>query len=228
MDQVAFIDTETCGLDPVRNPVWEVAVIVDDVEHVWQQKLPLVTRSGYDRDAWWQPDTTPADSDPDHPLGLPRLDTPPSVLTSYTWVSTWVTENTGITERYVHDDALHPGDSIHRFADLVRGRHLVGAVPSFDAERLGALARRHIDPIDLPWHYHLIDVETLAVGFLCGLGALHTDYRRPSWWKLRELPWHSDDLSRGVGVQPPAPDERHTALADARWAKRLYEAVLGA
>ena len=226
MDQVAFIDTETCGLDPVRNPVWEVAVIVDDVEHVWQQKLPLTTKAGVlDPSQWWQPAAQPSTASD---LGLPCHDTRPPLATRYTWVSTWVTENTGITERYVHDDALHPGDSIYRFADLVRGRHLVGAVPSFDAERLGVLARRHIDPIDLPWHYHLIDVETLAVGFLCGLGALLTDYRRPSWWKLRELPWHSDELSRGVGVQPPAPDERHTALADARWAKRLYEAVLGA
>src|SRR3954453_3769128 len=38
--KVAFIDTETTGLDPEWHHVWEVAVIVDDVEHVWQQRIP--------------------------------------------------------------------------------------------------------------------------------------------------------------------------------------------
>lgn len=42
---VAFVDTETTGLDPERNPIWEIAVIIPDGpdhgEHVWQQRLPL-------------------------------------------------------------------------------------------------------------------------------------------------------------------------------------------
>ena len=42
---VAFVDTETTGLDPERNPIWEIAVIIGDGpdagEHVWQQQLPL-------------------------------------------------------------------------------------------------------------------------------------------------------------------------------------------
>ena len=38
--QVAFIDTETGGLDPEDHPVWEIAVIVDGEEYVWQQKIP--------------------------------------------------------------------------------------------------------------------------------------------------------------------------------------------
>lgn len=59
------------------------------------------------------------------------------------------------------------------------------------------------------WHYHLIDVETLIAGKL-GI--------RP--------PWKSDELSKAIGVEPPNDDERHTAIGDARWVKRMYEAVM--
>ena len=38
----------------------------------------------------------------------------------------------------------------------------------------------------------------------------------------------SDDLSRACGVEPPAPEERHTALGDARWVKRWYDHITGA
>ena len=52
-------------------------------------------------------------------------------------------------------------------------------------------------------------------------------------WDLRRMseratpPWDSDALSRAVGVNPDDFD-RHTALGDARWAKAMYEAVMGA
>jgi hypothetical protein len=42
------------------------------------------------------------------------------------------------------------------------------------------------------------------------------------------LPWDSDALSRLCGVDPPGEVERHTALGDARWAMRLYDAIVGA
>jgi hypothetical protein len=93
------------------------------------------------------------------------------------------------------------------------GRHLVGAVPSFDDLMLRVFLRRNGQAPT--WHYHLIDVETLAVGALAERRQAVT------------LPWRSDDVSRALGVEPPADDERHTALGDARWARRLYEAVCG-
>lgn len=40
-------------------------------------------------------------------------------------------------------------------------------------------------------------------------------------------PWRSDDLSRACGVEPPTPEERHTALGDARWVKRWYDHIMG-
>lgn len=40
-------------------------------------------------------------------------------------------------------------------------------------------------------------------------------------------PWPSDELSRLCGVEPSGEHERHTALGDARWAMRRYDAIIG-
>jgi hypothetical protein len=99
---------------------------------------------------------------------------------------------------------------------LTRGRHLVGAVVSFDEERLRKLLRANGACPE--WHYHLIDVEALAVGWIAGADQ---EAARLA------LPWKSDDLSRAIGVEPPSDEERHTALGDARWAKAIYEKIVG-
>lgn len=95
-----------------------------------------------------------------------------------------------------------------QFVDLTRGKHLVGAVISFDAERLWRLLRSN-DQCPM-WHYHLVDVEALIAGKLG-----------------QPPPWSSEDLSRAVGVDP-SDFNRHTALGDALWVKAQYEAVMGA
>ena len=115
-----------------------------------------------------------------------------------------------------HDARFDPATAVTRqqaaalVLDMTRERaHIVGAVPNFDTERLARLIAD--EGLGRPsWHYHLIDVETLAVGYLGGY----------------DLPWDSDELSRAVGVEPPTKD-RHTALGDARWVRDLYDAVCG-
>jgi hypothetical protein len=98
---------------------------------------------------------------------------------------------------------------------LTRGAHLVGAVPGFDAEVLAARMRAH--GICPAWHYHLQDFETLIAGYLRGAGQ-----------PVPPLPWRSDELSRLAGAEPPGDGDRHTALGDARWASRAWDAVMGA
>lgn len=98
------------------------------------------------------------------------------------------------------------------FAELTRGHHLAGAVVSFDEERLRKLLRANGACPE--WHYHLIDVEALAVGH----AAAHS-------YEI-DLPWDSANLSMMVGVNPDRFD-RHTALGDARWAKAIYDKVMG-
>lgn len=92
------------------------------------------------------------------------------------------------------------------FGRLTYGRHLVGAVVSFDAAFLTKLLRA--EGVLPAWHYHLVDVEALVAG-MYGIVP----------------PWDSESLSRLVGVDPSA-FERHTALGDARWAQAMYDAVM--
>lgn len=104
--------------------------------------------------------------------------------------------------------AIKPGPAwCHHFRELTAGCHLAGAVVSFDEERLRRLLHSH--GVLHRWHYHLVDVEGLAAGKLAV-----------------PPPWDSEELSRGVGVEPGKFD-RHTALGDARWARAIYDAVMG-
>jgi hypothetical protein len=97
--------------------------------------------------------------------------------------------------------------------------HVVGAVPNFDTERVARMMRAEWPrwPNHQPWHYHLIDVETLAVGALVA--------RRLQGHVDLSLPWDSDELSTAVGVVPTQ-FERHTAMGDVRWAMAIYDAVM--
>lgn len=102
---------------------------------------------------------------------------------------------------------------------------IVGAVPNFDTEMLAALLREH--HLVPAWHYQPVDVETLAVGYLNGI--VEEVGRLPSGVELDDLapPWDTDKISRALGVEPTPDEERHTALGDARWAMRVYDAVMG-
>jgi DNA polymerase III epsilon subunit-like protein len=162
--RLAFIDCETTGLDPERHEPYEVAIIVDKVEHHWWLPVELAV------------------ADP----GALRISR--------------YYERTPDTASLPHEAAL-------QIARVTAGAHLVAAVPSFDAAFIGAFLRQCGCPP--AWHYHLVDVEALVAGRL----------RIPP-------PWKSDDLSRQIGIEPPGEDDRHSALADARWAKQLYERVM--
>lgn len=174
---VCFLDTETLGLDPDVNPVWEVGLILPDgTEREWHIKV------------------TDRDISLAHPKAL---------------------EISGFEERYGKTRAVDTPEHFCRdLDDLIPERcHLAGAVISFDEERLRRLLWKH--GYSPRWHYHLIDVETLAEGYLAGV----------EFGESIELPWNSETLSRAVNVNPDDFD-RHTALGDARWAKAIYEAVM--
>jgi hypothetical protein len=127
--------------------------------------------------------------------------------------------------RYRFDVAVPPwvlvDDLLELFAppaDYRQRAHVAGMVPSFDTERIGLLFRRYARE-EGPWHHHLIDVETLAVGRLQGQDA-------SGWMPPVHPPWDSENVSRSVGVDP-ARFERHTAMGDVRWAMAIYDAVMG-
>lgn len=199
---LCFIDTETTGVHPGRE-VWEIAMIRRD------DGRP-------DREVCFFVDVDLSGADP---FGL-------NVGRFYERHPTgrWIAGLGGPIdmphggERGDHLDTYNAALTIAKYT---HGAHLVGAVPNFDAETLAPLLRgEHLIP---SWHYHLIDVEPLAVGWLHGHAAAMgtpADVVTAS-----NLPWKSDELTRACGVEPATEDERHTALGDARWAMRLYDAV---
>ena len=81
------------------------------------------------------------------------------------------------------------------------------------------------------WHYHLIDTEALAVGYLHGINSHgHSSVTCAENCiddnMLPGLPWKSDDLSAALGITV-SEEDRHTALGDAKWARAIYDAVTG-
>lgn len=93
---------------------------------------------------------------------------------------------------------------VHR---MLRGSVLVGSNTAFDASFLRRLIK------DDPWHYRVINALELAAGSLLARG------------EDVPMPWSSADISRRVGVEPPDSATAHTALADARWARDVFDRV---
>lgn len=109
---------------------------------------------------------------------------------------------------------------------LFSGRpHVVGAVPNFDTERIALLRRRNDFPGREPWHYHLIDIENLAVGYLRAKRrfAAHIPGQIE---EATRLPWDSNKLSAAVGVDPEQ-FVRHTAMGDVLWARAIWDKIMG-
>lgn len=198
MTKLCFIDTETTGLNAVIHEVWEVGMIIQNSDEVELTEY-----------VWQLPvDLTMADPialnigrfhDRRWPTLVPQgLDQP-------------------VGHEVTHGDQLGDPTARHqvppawmpywaeRFVKLTRGAHLIGNVTSFDEERLRRLLMKH-GQVPM-WHYHIICAENLIAGRLA-----------------LPPPWKSKELSEAVGV--PVPQDQHSALADARWAKDMYWAVM--
>ncbi|NUS56223.1 MAG: hypothetical protein HOV66_15395 [Streptomycetaceae bacterium] len=186
MTAIVFLDTETTGLD-LTDDIWEIAAIRREPDGS-ERELHLFL-----------------EHDPFKCARLPesfRLDHErrfPPMGHNGKWSA----------------DVVAQYKAASLVSDFLDGRpHVVGAVPNFDTERIARLCARNLEDWRAPWHYHLIDVENLAVGYLAAKGV------------EIDLPWNSDTLSGALGITAPE-DERHTAMGDVRWAMRIYDAVMG-
>ena len=197
MTALVFLDTETTGLS-LDDDIWEFAAIRREPDGT-ESELHLFLEHSPTKCA-----RLPESFRLDHERRFPAM---------------------------THDGKWHPDVSKrHNAAELIdeflQGRpHIVGAVPNFDTERIARLCSEWFEEWSAPWHYHLIDVENLAVGYLAGLRAAGAGENGHDA-DLPSLPWKSDDLSLAVGIEPPTA-ERHTAMGDARWAMRLYDRITG-
>lgn len=199
---IAFIDTETLGLDPDLHAVWELALVLYDEE-----------RREITAELTWQILLTDEQIAAGDPEGM---------------------EIGGFNTRYDTSWAKPPAIVLGEFVRMLpKGTHLAGNVVSFDEERLRRLCQRH--GIEWPWHYHLIDVENMVIGWLHGRRYAIIDHlssdeqvrldRRTE--VATSLPWKSDALTEALGLPPVPGIDRHTAMGDALWALAMWEAVTG-
>lgn len=112
-----------------------------------------------------------------------------------------------------HGNTLTLGELTKQIHELLEDAVLIGSnVGAFDA----AFLRRMLG--GSPWHYRPVCVATLAAGFLYSV--------EPGGMPGYGHAFSTSHVSRHMGVRQPAPDERHTALPDARWAFDLYNQVV--
>lgn len=209
MTHLAFIDTETIGLDMAQHPIWELALIIEghpdawrNGEYVWEFPVdlskadPMALKIGrfYERSQVWA-----------------RAG---DVGTRHVIEKSAVQYSNDPNKRQLHNlsELRHTPDVLHAVVDLLNGAHLVGAVPDFDAYRLRLLLKEW--GFIPSWHYHLVDVEAMMVGYLSRM------------CRRVDLPWNSKELTADIGVTLPSTEEEHTALGDARWARRVYHHIV--
>jgi hypothetical protein len=210
MTKLCFIDTETTSLRHDRR-VWEVAVITrepGEPDQEWQAFVSICDLDLGNADLFslkigrFHERHPEAGNDPDEARGTIRQQ---------------------VRQELYREDVV-----LWQVERLTRGAHLVGAVPNFDAEVLAN--RMRANDICPSWNYHLVDVEPLAAGWLHRHAAVleNREATVDEAARLRQLatpPWKSDNLTAALGVEV-SEEDRHTALGDARWAMRVWDAVV--
>lgn len=219
---IVFLDTETTGLHPTRE-AWEVGMIKQD-RGVQERVSFFVDYSDLDM----------ATADP-FALNIGKFwERHPDITGENTRdfiLQPYEESREAITSQDYDDLAklpvlLRAVDAAILVADFTRGAHIVGAVPSFDTETLDPLLRKHNQ---LPgWHYHLTDVETLAIGYLNAmLAQIPGDFLgwdRAVIHSALQPPWSSRELGKILGVEQEE-STLHTALGDAQWACDMYTRI---
>lgn len=201
---LAFVDCETTHLDPRYGDAWEIAVIrrrTDgvDVEYVWQVRPNL-------------------DSADPEALNIGRFQERFAVPDGWDAIEFFPAGGPPFR-------SLIP-EMLFDLQEALSGAVVIGSNPGFDITFLTKLLQAH--GRKLPWHYRPVDIATLAAGYRFGQaasGAYGGDFAFQADYP--QMPFKSYELSRAVGVEPPAKEVAHTALGDACWARDVYDAVNG-
>jgi hypothetical protein len=192
---LCFVDTETTGLHPDLLRPWDIAVIRYGVDGHRTQWQTFISL----------PDLDLHHADP-FSLRVGRFHERHPQANGAVPADSYPDPDVKWPENLATADAA--AVTVER---MTRGAVVIGAVVSFDTGTLASMLRR--EGFCPSWHYRPVCVETMAAGRLEALG------------EAVEEPWSSEDLSRRCGVEPPAGEERHTALGDATWAEWWYWAL---
>ena len=182
MARLIFLDTETTSLDRRTREIWDLAYIIRDDDHNDVEKQ------------WFLP------------VSLREADPISLKIGNYYQRHPSPMHSRG-DARSISNSLVDPHGLWREVASDLRDAIIVGAVPSFDEETIADTlhGRNGLQPT---WHYHLVDIETLAAGAL-GM----------------EPPWDFDEVLARYGLAQH--DDRHTALGDARLVRDLYDAWKG-
>ena len=249
MTALAFIDTETTGLDPELHQIWEVGLIMRGA--AFPAMLESIPEEGT-HDYWyrWFLPVDLSRADPKalevsgfhdrHPTGdnAPKhtRDYSKPVMTSHPSQVACSCGGRHFDDWQLWDTPSGKVEEPHVFAEtlelLTVGAHLVGAVVSFDEKRLEKLLRAN--GVMPAWHYHIVDVEALAAGWLmqwsrgpCGPPGTERSAENLAVARaIAEPPWDSDELSNAIGIDPSL-FHRHEAVGDAQWARSIYDRCMG-
>ncbi len=187
--RIAWCDTETTGLHPGCRP-WEIAAIIRPAGGDVRSDIPLR----------WFIDV--------RDLDLGNADPKALAIGGF-----YQRHPQMVDDQVPRDEApgvFRLGDALAAIERLLRGAVVFGSNPGFDTGVLDPLMRAY--RILPSWHYHPVDVPTLAEGWLRGSG-------RPLPEQLK-----SDARCRAAGVDPDRYD-RHTALGDCELFRAVYERI---
>ncbi|MBF6138086.1 hypothetical protein IU501_34525 [Nocardia otitidiscaviarum] len=216
-----FLDTETTHLNPRLRRPWEIAMIRRPALEGLPDRLTILIE-----------DVDLADADPvslnigryyeRHPNHNNRVPDDDRWEASPSWRCTRI-PGIALDESTV---LMTDADAAAEIEEWTAGAQLIGLVPEFDASTLDTMLRRHRL---LPrWHYQTIDVETEAAGWLKGRLHAGDNALTGNADDIRQAlipPRNSDALSLLCGVEPPSDTERHTAMGDAAWTERWWDAL---
>jgi DNA polymerase-3 subunit epsilon len=107
----------------------------------------------------------------------------------------------GFLERHMPSETEDVEDARRFLLNDLSGHVFVGNNPQFDA----AFLSRFLG--SAPWHYHLVDVKALCAGRLAA-------------GRRQTPPWSTAALLEAAGLPS---ETAHTALADAKQAKAMYD-----
>lgn len=227
--KLAFVDTETTGLNHLSRP-WEIAVILRETAQIEATSLASefhqliageVAETEYVWHVRYSQSSLPEGSEP----GALEIggwhDRGHGILSAEYLERTYETEGvlTGAGPEFAIARRVH---------EALQGATLVGIGVHYDAEVLGRMFLRHGLEWH-PWHYGIYDLKAATHGYLRGQRQYAASQGHGSeLYPLSEfdqVPVKSERIAEYLGVKPPTDEERHTALGDARWAARWWDAL---